>query len=512
MMVSRSRSILGCCLGLLPVGSSLFAQSLATVETVPVVSGIANPPILTDQPITDQLAPISPLVDAPPIPQYSGRVAPAPQMTRPANTAAQRSESDSGSSFFNQRSIPVPGQPARNLPPPGEEPLADEDAGILSCIPHSLLDGGITFEVIYTGETFRRARGGINRSRRSNYRSNLDVVCNVDFERMGLWDGGRLFIYGESLYGPILPVGEIQLASNIDSTISDTARPEFTTIAEYWYEQYLCDGAVHFKVGKQDANADFAYTDLGGDFINSSFGLPPNIPLPTFPSQALGFAGFLEASDACTFGFGVYDGTAADGPQGVRWGFDTLGDNGAILLAQAEFRPQLGYLDQHPATLRCGGWYHTDDKQWEPLNPAKGNVDSNYGGWASVDYLLFKESYAEDNEQGLGVFLQGSWCPEDRNQISYAVIGGLVYNGLLPGRDQDLIGAGCGLARIGDEFLQAELANGNEFDSREIVTELFYKYQLSPFVILQPDLQFFTAPGTEYPDAFLLGLRFEAVL
>ncbi len=56
---------------------------------------------------------------------------------------------------------------------------------------------------------------------------------------MGWWDNGRLFIYGQNLSGRPLSssdVGDIQLFSNLDSTISETERPNFTTIAEYWYE------------------------------------------------------------------------------------------------------------------------------------------------------------------------------------------------------------------------------------------------------------------------------------
>ena len=157
-------------------------------------------------------------------------------------------------------------------------------------IPHQYRDGGITIEAIYTGESFTKARGGITQRRPTNYRSNLDLVSIVDTAKMGWWDNGRLFVYGQNLSGRPLSaseVGDIQLFSNLDSTISETERPNFTTIAEYWYEHLLFDSKVRVKIGKQDANAD-------------------------------------------------YDGTLPSGPQGVRWGFDTLGHNGAISLYQLE--------------------------------------------------------------------------------------------------------------------------------------------------------------------------------
>ncbi|MCX7399507.1 MAG: hypothetical protein NT138_17715 [Planctomycetales bacterium] len=54
------------------------------------------------------------------------------------------------------------------------------------------------------------------------------------------------------------------------------------------------------KLGKQDAKADFAFVDLGGDFINSSFGLIPTVPLATWPNPGMGAAVFLNLTDRST--------------------------------------------------------------------------------------------------------------------------------------------------------------------------------------------------------------------
>jgi porin len=115
-------------------------------------------------------------------------------------------------------------------------------------------------------------RGGLNTNGATRYRGNLDLVVNVDTEAMDMWKGGRFFLYGEQFHGNSLTsrdVGDAQFFSNIDST----PLPENAfQMMEYWYEHSLADGDILIKIGKQDANADFAYTDLGSDFINSSFG------------------------------------------------------------------------------------------------------------------------------------------------------------------------------------------------------------------------------------------------
>lgn len=432
-------------------------------------------------------------------------------------------------------SLPVPGRPSRNLPPigiPDDEPnseeaegegedeeLAEEElpSGLLNFLPHHFRSGAMTFEYIYTGETFTKAFGGINPGiRPTNYRSNFDLVSTLDTEKMGWWTGGRFLVYGQNLTGRPLSateVGDFQLFSNLDSTISATDRADFTTVAEYWYEHVAMDQRLRFKIGKQDANADFALTDLGGEFVHSSFGLPPMIPLPTFPSQALGVATFLNITEPLTFGFGIYDGTLPSGPQGVRWGFDTLGHNGAISLYQLQWQPQFGFNDQLPTTLRTGMWHHSGNDLWTELtaNPNPRLFNQNYGVFTTWDQMIFKEEYCTENDQGLGIFFQFGWAPGNRNAIQEYYGGGLVYKGLLPCRDQDVIGLGFANALFSGGFQQFNAAQAIPMGKYETAVELFYKYQVGNYMSLQPDIQYIANPSGQYADALVPGMRFEIV-
>jgi porin len=396
------------------------------------------------------------------------------------------------------------------------EASVEEPIGLLKYLKHEFHDGGLTFECIYTGETFTKARGGIGAGRPTNYRSNLDLVGILNTGKMGWWDNGRLFVYGQNLSGrPLSPeeVGDVQLFSNLDSTINETERPHFTTIAEYWYEHALYDGDLRFKIGKQDANADFALTDLGGDFVHSSFGLPPMIPLPTFPSQALGIATFFHLTDTFVFAFGAFDGTLPSGPQGVRWGFDTLGRNGAITLYQLEWKPQFGPNEDFPSTVRLGMWHHNDKEVWVELTdaPDPRTFNQNYGVFLTADQMVWKESEGSDDDQGLGIFGQFGWAPGNRNVLGEYYGGGLVYKGLLPSRDSDLIGLGFASAMFGRGFQMQSAAQGDELARSETAVEMFYKHQYSPAISLQPDLQYIANPGGLYRDALLPGFRFEVI-
>ncbi len=507
MFLWKNTSLLGGFLSLVAVasGNSLFGQSDASS------SG------LQDQVPSMTL----------PLPEHPNRTIPKPENSRPpsAQPDRERHVSTQGSGS-RKREFPVPGRPSRGLNPieDASEPESDsadegpaeiEDPGLIRRLPHMLYDGGITLEYIYTGETFTKARGGLNRGHITNYRSNLDLVGIINTGAMNWWDGGRFFVYGQNLSGRAISttdVGDFQLFSNLDSTISPTERQDFSTVAEYWYEHVGMDNRLRTKIGKQDANADFCMTDLGGEFIHSSFGVSPNIPLPTFPSQALGIATFLSVTDTMTLGIGVFDGTPPSGPQGVRWGFDTLGHNGATSLYQAEWKPQFGSEGQLPHTSRIGMWHNSCNDLWTELTPSSPRLfTQNYGFFYSADQMIWKEGGGDD-DQGLGLFFQFGWAPYNRNPITEYYGTGLVYKGLLAGRDEDYTGVGLANVLFSRGLQELAIQNQEEQGRFETAIEVFYKYRFSPYFSLQPDLQCIANPSGKYKDALVPGMRFELVL
>ncbi len=175
---------------------------------------------------------------------------------------------------------------------------------------------GIAAGYIYTGEFFFLAHGGMDRNRGTKYRGNLDLVLTADTEAMGLWEGGKFFLYGNSFHGRTLTanhVGDAEFYNNIDSR----PRPadEFQ-VAEYWYEHSFANGDIIVKLGKQDAKADFAFVDLGG---------------------------------ASTFGI----------PTGASMAFSTVGDFGAMTLQEISLTPQFRAEGELPCRVCLGNWYHT---------------------------------------------------------------------------------------------------------------------------------------------------------
>jgi porin len=377
-------------------------------------------------------------------------------------------------------------------------------------------------EYVYTGEVFTNAHGGINTNGSTEYRGNLDLTMTFDLEKLGFRPGGTFFLYGQNGHGRGLSeghVGDVQFLSNIDA-------PDFMQVSEFWWKRNLGEESLRIKLGKQDCNADFAGVDLGADFINSSFGFHPNIPMPTFPAAAMGVVVFADPAKWLALRAGVYDGAARMG----TWG---ISDDGiAFSIFEAALKPAWGRDGQLPGTYRAGLWYHSggfeeltseaagspvpshrmelrfgfrfggfalDEFDAAPANTLAGN----HGVYVACDQMLFLEPGEKETNQGLGMFVQYAWAPPDRNEVENFFGVGLLYRGLISGRDEDLVGIGLADAMFSDRLVGR---------SPEQAIEFFYKAQMSKWTTLQPDLQYIANPGGGAKDAFVAGLRFELVL
>jgi len=387
---------------------------------------------------------------------------------------------------------PEPARPAQTDVSDGTEaytPRAEpeEDPGLFRALPHG--NGGLTMEYIYTGEVFTNMRGGLNTNDATEYRGNLDLVMTADLDEIGFAPGGIIFLYGQSGHGRGISgyVGETQTISNIDA-------PTFMQMSEFWWERGFCDDIFRLRIGKQDAAASFAFVEASGDFINGVFGAPVTIPLPTFPDPTMAAVTIVQLTEDLVFQCGIFDGAAS----GSSWGFSDTGDPFTIF----EFRGNYESLRGMPGQYHVGMWHH--DGVFE--NPADANIThhSNHGVYLGADQLIFKENPSDaDDAQGLGVFGQYSWAPKDRNPVTQSFIVGMAYKGPLCCRDDDITGVGVGNATFSN--LTPALLD-------ETIVELFYKMQLTPYTVLQPDLQYIADPSGNGRDAFVAGLRFEVVL
>ena len=210
-----------------------------------------------------------------------------------------------------------------------------------------------SFEASYTGDLVSNFKGGIKTG--TAYLGLANLKAGFDTEKVNWWKGGQLFINVGNTHGgePSAElVGDFQGVSNIEAG-------NLTFMYELWYKQTL--GKFDITIGLQDLNANFAVSEYGALFTNSSFGIhssiADNITSPIFPLTALGATLQFRISDAFNWQAAFFDGTPDDfesNPYNIQW---KLGkDQG--LLAVTEFQMGKSLIKGREAVYKLGVYYH----------------------------------------------------------------------------------------------------------------------------------------------------------
>jgi porin len=319
-----------------------------------------------------------------------------------------------------------------------------------------LADHGLDLELDYTAELF-----SLPDHDDAAYRGDVDLIATFATEKLGLWSCGSLFVYGQHAHGrgvsddflPIMPV------SNLEA-------PAFTQLSELWLDQ--CLGAhVRLRLGKQDANRDFAGPRFGGNFINSSYGVAPPVPMPSFPAPGLGAVVRADVASWLGARAGVYEGA----PTIHSFGEHAL-DDGAFAVGALVFEHEL--FGQPAGNHQLGVWTHTGQHR--------------SGIFGVLDLQLRAHPDDRGDSRSVQLFVRGGWSEKIVGQVYLYAGGGLTVHGYL-GHDNTL-GLGAGHARVDD--------------TDETFVELFFKWRPAPWLTFEPDAQLYsTAAGEE----FALGLR-----
>lgn len=349
-------------------------------------------------------------------------------------------------------------------------------------VPYSIVDAG---RVLHGG-----ARVGNAVRTLSGLTLGLDLRRGLGLEGATLY-GDLQWIAGDD---GAADVGDLQGTSNID-------HPEDRfQLGEVWFEQRFDAQHLRLKLGKVDANTEFAMVESGVDFLNASAGISPSVhPLPTYPDAAFGANLFVEDLRGFSLGLGLYDGAWQAGYRTGSRGPSTVFGEPSDLFSIAE----LDYAWEE-ARVGIGAWHHSGDfERW-----AGGVRKGAEGYFALAEGRLTREVPSDrDDDQGLRAWTLLGLDDEEVSPVDVHAGGGLLWTGLVPGRDADLLGLGVHCAWLSDE-------PGAGFSAaREVAYEAFYAFELLPGLRLQPDLQYVVDPGgAGLGDAFVATLRLALVL
>lgn len=362
----------------------------------------------------------------------------------------------------------------------------------------ALAEQGYTFEIFAMNDTWGNTTGGAYR--RASTLGNLYTMAEVDTEKAGWWDAGRLHFEGVYIYGgrPVKAVQDFQYSSSIDSF-------ETYDIWEGYYEHSFRDERLQVLVGIKDLTREFAVLQFAYRGINSSFTTPATITqygYSFYPTTGLGIQSVVKTSNDTYMRAAVFDGKPSDP---ITW---RSRDYGLSARDGAYFISEIGYQDSQMTDsygkLALGAWHNTG--HFTDINGYERT--GNTGVYLIGERMILAEG--EGSSQGLGVFGQAGQAAKDRNPNSWYFGGGLHYQGPIPGRDDDELMLALNMATFSRKY--KETYPGTEYAER--VVELSYRLVLTEYLTLTPDVQYINNPGGDPTrnDAVIVYLRSEILL
>lgn len=330
---------------------------------------------------------------------------------------------------------------------------------------HTLVNAGITPWFAYTSDASTNLRGGTRRDLTG--RALLQSGLTVDLDRVaGI--GGAAFdvsLHAHDGNNGSDLVGDIQAYSNIDA-------PSFLGLDELTYSQELRDGALRFRVGRMDANGEFAVVEPAGEFINASAGFSPTIySLPTYPDPRLGVNLAVRPFGWLELGAGAYQGMVARTPNGPDGALFAIGEV-RTTWSGGNGRAVLGYWHHDGyAPAFNGTWQHAPHGLY-------GSLSQRVSGSAGDDSTA---------ASGATLFLKLGEADERVSPFAHHLMLGVTFDSPFGVEDH---GTGLMLSHVDLSNAVSAATPGNE-----TAVELFYRFPVNQFFTIRPDLQYIVAPG-----------------
>ena len=395
-----------------------------------------------------------------------------------------------------------------------------------------LAQRGVSLGVTETSEVLGNLTGGVRRG--SAYDGVTEIVLGVDAAKAFGWKEGTFNLSVLQIHGQNLSAQNLY---NLQTVSGVTADPS-TRLWELWFQRSLMDGKLDVKIGQQSLDQEFMVSQYSGLYLNTMMGWPmlPSADLyaggPAYPLSSLGLRMQTNPAQGSTLLAGVFD----DNPPGGSFGDDSQVrgreshgmafnlNTGALFIAELQYPVNLAGSEASrcdpadcglPGIYKLGAWYDTagfadqryDSSGLSLADPASNGVPlehrGNFSVYGVVDQMLWRE---RGGPRALGVFARVMGAPADRNPIDFSVNAGINVKAPLPGRADDSLGLGYGLAHVSRQ-LSALDADTGFFSSTpypvrgtEQFIELTYQCQVAPWWVIQPDLQYVWNPGGGIPN------------
>ncbi|MEI7751214.1 MAG: carbohydrate porin [Candidatus Omnitrophota bacterium] len=263
-------------------------------------------------------------------------------------------------------------------------------------------------------------------------------------------------------------------------------------VTEFYLRQKFYDDKIYFVGGRMDLS-DWCDTNEVANssdlqFLSSS--LVGNLTIP-FPKKGLGAMFGVKPFEWLYFQTGASNANASSTQIGVRRAFEST-----FFINELGLTPKLGKLQ---GKYRLISWVNR--KKEDYLN-GEGEKNVTTG---------FALSFDQQITQKVSLFFRYGLADGKVEAIENLWSTGGEIRELIPGRKTDVLGLGVNQSIFGSDYKKSR---GENTAKAETIYELYYNFNLHPFVKIIPNLQVVTDPDAEKdicPDV-VLGARVAVII
>ncbi|MFA5255431.1 MAG: carbohydrate porin [Candidatus Omnitrophota bacterium] len=378
---------------------------------------------------------------------------------------------------------------------------------------------GVTFSSTFTVDELGNVSGGMKQAARFDSSMGWDV--NFDLEKFAGLIGTQFHISGLWRQGQNLS----KAAIGNDLVVSTIYGHEQFRFYFLYLEKDLLDRRLNIRIGRIAAGDDFVASPLYGTFVSNAVdGVPISVPINLFftvyPTATWGARTRFYLNKDFYILSALYNGD-----KGVEHD-NMYGLDFSLRLKQGiAFAQELAYVPADgvgPAGLPGhykGGIYYNGAVKRDLYSDINGNSYAvtgldrkkhigDYNIYIHADQMIYREKGTKD--QGLTPLAVATIGPDNMNKFPFFLMGGLVYKGLVPKRDDDVTGFEIVYAKYSDKIKESQQSVGSNPQKYEMMFEFTHKIMITKWMYMQPDLQYIIQPGGtgDIDDALVLGFQF----
>lgn len=371
-----------------------------------------------------------------------------------------------------------------------------------------LNETGFNFELVYKADLFSNISGGFQRG--SKYLDNIDVIFSSDLNQALGLSGTNFTVHflGNGGGAPNELVGASQGISNIETT------PTWK-LYQFLVEQSFLDDQLSVMIGLYDLNSEFDTRETSSIFINPSHGIGDDFAKSglngpsIFPTTSLAIRFKYQTGNGNYFQSAILDGVPGnlENPHGTHI---NLNKNDGFLVA-AEYGITELEDDVQKSKIAIGSWIYTSHSEVNDIYSfgTQTRLENNYGFYVNAERILY--SPYETSQLGLTGFIRLGVANANVNPVDFYLGTGFRFTGLIDSEGNDELGLAMAFSHNSRSYRNIAAINDELIKEYEINFEATYKFQLTPWFTIQPDLQYIINPSCcIYSDtAFVAGTRIQ---